>query len=55
MKKTLAALALLTIGYLAGGSHASAGTSTDGIVSELRGIKGELQTMRRVLEKGAKP
>ena len=44
---------LLAIGYAAGilAPHASAADPTQGIVTELRGIKAELTTLRRVMEK----
>ena len=46
---------LLAIGYAVGtlAPHASAADPAQGIVAELRGIKTELTTIRRVMEKAA--
>lgn len=52
MTKTITALTLLAIGYLAGAVlPAYASDPAQGIVTELRGIKQELQSIRRALEK----
>ncbi|HEY6880435.1 MAG TPA: hypothetical protein VI299_20570 [Polyangiales bacterium] len=51
--RTLAALALLAVGFAAGtvAPHAAASDPADGIVHELREIRGEITSIRRALEK----
>ena len=51
--RTLAAMFLLVLGYTAGtlAPHATAADSADGIVRELRSIRGELTQIRRVMER----
>lgn len=53
IRRTLTALALLATGFAAGtiAPHAAALDPADGIVRELREIRGELASIRRALEK----
>lgn len=53
MRRTIITAALLVAAYLAGtvAPHASAADALGGVVSELRGIRQEIQAIRRVMDK----
>jgi hypothetical protein len=53
IRRTIATLALLAVGFIAGtlAPHAAASDAADGIVRELRELRTEVTAIRRALEK----